>query len=117
MGAQTGLEINLSLLCRCFPVLCGNCWLKVGFLSSSYSASSYCPRAGSSIGRDGVVGSRYGSVLRECQQGAGSEAGSVAVGGWRKSRAHGRADGPTSCPTISGGLVQKRSLYSGVHVE
>lgn len=45
------------------------------------------------------------------------QAGSVAVGAWRKSRDHGRADGPTSCPTISGGLVQQRYLCSGVHVE
>lgn len=109
--------MNLSLLCCGCPVLRGSCWLKAGFLSSSHSALSYCPWAGSSVGRVRVVGSRYGLVLRECQWGAGREAWSVAAGGWRKTRAHERADGPTSCPTISGGLVQQRSLCSGVHVE
>ena len=86
MGAHTGLEINLSLLCFCFPVLRGSCWLKAGFLSSSYSVLSYCPCAGSSMGCDGVEGSQYSSVLGECQQGADRQSRSVAAGGWRKER-------------------------------
>lgn len=47
-----------------------------------------------------MVGPRYDLVLVECQHDAGREAA-------EKIRAHGRADGPTSCPTISSGLSSR----------